>query len=156
MDALASYVTFLDADGAETGLSIHNFPHADPLRFYEGRTYLHAGFGYTGAEVSLDAANSEAALVFVVTDLMLATAEKAAKERWLAEVWTVWLDPDTLAETTDRLEELYVVTSWKQNLRELVMTLGSPLDARDAEIPARVLTRKLVGNLPPSGAISFL
>lgn len=155
MDNLVTFVSFLDQEGIPVGLDIQNF-YPERTRSYQGRQFMWGGFGYTGAEVSLAAANVEATLVFVVSDLMLSYAQRAHTERWLARVWTVWLDPETLEETTDRLEEIYSVTSWTQNLTNLAMTLSSPLDARDAEIPSRVLTRALVGDLPPSGSVLFL
>lgn len=155
MDALATFVSFQSQEGVPVGLDIQNF-YAEQVRTYEGRQFMWAGFGYTGAAVSLAAANVEATLVFMVTDLMLSYAQLAHQQRWLARVWTVWLDPDTLDETSDQLEEVYSVSSWTQDLSNLAMTLSSPLDAQDAEIPARVLTRTMVGDLPPSGSVLFI
>lgn len=155
MYALSTYINFIDHDGNAMNLRFQNF-FPDETRAYEGKTYQPAGFGYTGAAVDLNAANVEASLVFLVSDLILSFAQQAADDEWLVEVQTVWLDPDTLQETSDRLEEVYGVTGWSHNQRELVMRLGSPLDAQAAELPARVLSQKMVGNLPARGSISFV
>ena len=155
MDALSTYISFIDRAGARVGYEFQNF-HAEQARTYEGLDYLWAAFGYTGAAVDIQAANVDASLVFTVTDLMLAFAQQAADNEWLVRVWTVWLDPETLDETSDRLEEVYAITSWSHNRTELTLRLASPLDAQAAEIPSRVLSRKLVGSLPPSGTIAFV
>jgi hypothetical protein len=155
MDAIATYIDFLDSDGARLGYAFQNF-FSESSRSVDLVSYLWAGFGYSGAAVDINAANVEASLVFAVSDLMLGYAEQAIQNDWLVNVKTIWLDPVTLAETSDLLDETYAITSYKHNLSELVMTLGSPLDAQTAELPARVLSRKLVGNLPPTGAISLI
>jgi hypothetical protein len=154
-DALASYISFEDREGTALGFDFQNF-HVQQTRSYEGRSYLFAGFGYTGSTVDIAAANIDANLIFLVTDLMISLVEQAAAEEWLCRVKTVWLDPGSFAETSDRLEEVFSVVSWACNQEELVLRLASPLDAQAAELPARVLSRRLVGNLPPSGAISFV
>jgi hypothetical protein len=155
MDALASYISFTDRDGVYLGLDFQNF-FPEEIRLYLTREHLFAGFGYTGSTVDIAAANIEASLVFLATDLMISIAEQAAAEQWLCRVRTVWLDPETLEETTDRLVEVFSVTSWAYNQEELVLRLASPLDAQAAELPARVLTRQMVGDLPATGSISFV
>lgn len=153
--ALSTYISFLDRDGVSQDLRFQNF-FPDQARDYEGQIFQPAGFGYTGAAVDIQAANVEASLVFLVTDLLLDFVDNTAMQQWLVSVWTVWLDPETLEETSDRLEEVYAISSYSHNQRELVMTLSSPLDAQTAELPARVLSRAIVGNLPPTGAVPFI
>ena len=155
MDALGTYVAFTDKAGVDRGINVQNF-HAAQTRTVLGRDFLYGAFGYTGAVVDIDAANLEASLVFGTAELWLNVAQQATDEEWLARIWTIWLDPDTLAETSDMLSEVYAVTSWVSNLSEVILTLSSPLDAQRAELPARVLSRKIVGDLPPSGNVEFL
>lgn len=155
MDALASYISFIDQAGVPVGQNFQNF-HMEATRSYEGRSYMWAGFGYSGAVVDIDAANVEATLVFYVTDLMLALAEQAMSQYWLVNVKTVWLDPQTLNETSDRVEEFYAVAGYQHNLTEMTMRLASPLDAQAAELPARVLSQRIVGRLPPTGALQLI
>ena len=62
-----------------------------------GRGELHfAGFGYSGSSVDLQGGNIDAQLIFVVNDLSLNMAKKAADERQIVVIKTVWLDPETL------------------------------------------------------------
>lgn len=155
MDALASYIQFLDEGGNPTGNNFQNF-FAEETRSYEGGSYLWAGFGYSGAAVDINAANMSAQLIFYLSSVMLGFAETAARENWLVRIYTVWLDPDTLVETSDRVEEIFAVTAWSHDLTQLTMELSSPLDAQAAELPARVLSEKIVGRLPPTGSVSFI
>ena len=155
MDALASYISFMTFDGSDTGVNFQNF-FPDQSRSYEGRSYAASGFGYSGATFNLQGANVEGVLVFPVTEMSQSFIRQAADERWLVRVKTVWLDPDTLAETGNRIEEIYAVVAWKNNSTELQVSLSSVLNAQDAEVPARVLSRRIVGSLPPKGAIDFV
>lgn len=154
-DALASYVSFMDFDGNDTGVNFQNF-FANQTRSYEGRSYAASGFGYSGATFDLQGANVEAVLVFPATEMSQSFIAQAANERWLARVKTVWLNPETLAETGNRIEEIFAVTAWKNTLTEVQVSLSSVLNAQDTEIPSRVLSRRIVGNLPPKGSIDFV
>ena len=154
MDAFASYITFLTFEGSDTGVRFQNF-HQD-TRSYEGRSYPFSGFGYSGATYDLQGANVEGVLLFPSNEMSQSFIAQAAEDRWLVEVKTVWLNPDTYAETSNRLTEVYAVVSWSNNLTELECRLSSPLNAQDAELPARVLSQRIVGSLPPKGSISLV
>lgn len=158
MDAFASYIDFLDSSGTRLGYAFHNFPRApgSQIRTVDGIEFLWAEFGYTGAAVDINGANLESALLFAVSDLMLGYAQQADDNNWLVRVRSIWLDPVTLEETSDELDETYQITSYQHDLNELIMTLGSPLDAQSAEIPARVLSRSIVGELPTTGQLSLV
>ena len=154
-DALASYISFMKADGVDVGVNFQNFFNQQ-TRSYEGRSYAASGFGYSGATFDLQGANTEGVLVFPVTEMSQSFIREAADERWLVRVKTVWLDPETLDETSERIEEIYEVVAWKNNLTELQVSLSSVLNAQDAEIPSRVLSQRIVGSLPPKGSIDFI
>ena len=154
-NALASYVSFMDSDGVDVGVNFQNFFNNE-TRNYEGRAYSASGFGYSGAIFDLQAANTEGVLVFPVTEMSQSWIRQAADERWLVRIKTVWLDPETLNETGDRIEEVYAVVAWRNNLTELQVSLSSVLNAQDAELPSRVLSQRIVGSLPPKGSIDFV
>ena len=155
MDALAGFIVFQTKAGVDVGINLQNF-YAEESRTYLGRTFAWAGFGYSGASVDLNATNTEAQLGFAITPLTITTAKQAAEQEWLVEVNTVWINPDTMQETTDRLTEIYTVTSYRSDTRTLTMNLSSPLDAQSAEIPSRVLTARMVGQLPATGQVSLI
>lgn len=155
MDALASYIVFQDQAGVDVGFNMQNY-HAEQSRVYIGRTFMWGGFGYTGSSVDLNASNTESQLVFAINPLVLSTVKQAVDSEWIVQVNTVWLDPDTLDETADRLTEIYTAVGYQTDTVNVTLRLGSPLDAQSAEIPSRVLTRKIAGQLPATGQLSFI
>jgi len=76
---------------------------------------------------------------------------QAVTDRWLIKLRTVWLDPDTLVESSTYSEELYAVTGLEHDSSRLSVRLGSPLDAVREHAPRRSLTQQLVGSLPTTG-----
>ena len=72
-------------------------------RFYDQTNYIYGAFGFSGAAVDADAANVEATLVMQLNEVEFNFATTAADNLYLAQVRTVWLDPETLDETNLRL-----------------------------------------------------
>jgi hypothetical protein len=93
--------------------------------------------------------------VFAVNNLALSIFQQAVEDRWLIEVRTVWLDPDTFVEGNTYGEETYAITGLEHDSSRLSVRLGSPLDAVTQNAPRRVLTQKLVGALPSTGNINL-
>jgi hypothetical protein len=154
--AIGTYVRFLEKDGSAplSPYNVQNF-HQGESRFYDQVEYLFGAFGFSGSTVDADAANVEATLVMQLNELNLNYATTAANNFYLAQVRTVWLDPDTLEETTLRLEELYMVVGFDHDNSRLNIRLGNSLDAFSANVPRRRLTQEMVGALPSTGNISF-
>ena len=80
---------------------------------------------------------------------------QAAEAMWLAQISTVWLDPDDLSEQGPHSKELYAITGISHDSSRLSVRLGSPLDAVQQNVPRRVLTTALVGELPSTGQINL-
>lgn len=154
MDALCIFASFRDRSDNRVGIDFQNF-YAEDAKSHNGITYSWAGFGYSGASVNIDAASIEATLVFPTNELSLSVLTSAVTQEWLVEVETVWLDPETLATTSDRLTEFYSCIGVANDFEQVALRLGSALDAQTAELPARVLSRRLVGNLPATGAVGL-
>ena len=152
--AVGTYVLLKQPDGLVTPFRFQNF-HAGEVRTFEGLPYLYAGFGFSGGTLDLQGANISAALVFAVNKLDLDVFKQAADERWIAQVSTVWLDPDTLAETDNYSSEVYQIIGFEHDSSRLQIRLGSPLNAVGADAPRRTLTQRLVGALPSTGQISL-
>ena len=123
---------------------------------WEGRDYLFAGFGYSGSTIDLEAANISASLVFAVNQLSLNLAKEAADNRWIVEIESVWLNPETLATDRSYLKDTFMVTGFDHDTMRLNMRLSSPLDAVAGDAPRRRLTEDLVGALPSTGQIALL
>ena len=152
--AIGSYIKLTDAEGVPTGYQFQNF-HVGETRSYSGTGYMYAGFGFSGGTLDLEAGNVTANLVFSANALDLVVFQEAADRRWLIEVRTVWLDPESLAESGTFSEEVYAVTGFEHDTSRLSVRLGNPLDAVSANAPRRVLTQNLVGSLPSTGNINL-
>ncbi len=154
MIAIGTYIQLVTGDQASTGYQFQNF-HVGETRSYNGTSYMYAGFGFSGGTLDLEAGNVSASLVFAVNQLDLAVFQQAADDRWLAEIRTVWLNPDTLAETGTYSEEVYAITGFEHDTSRLSVRLGNPLDAVSQNAPRRLLTQDLVGSLPSTGNINL-
>ena len=154
MIAIGTYIKLVTNDQAATGYQFQNF-HVGENRNYNGASYMYAAFGFSGGTLDLEAGNVSASLVFAVNELDLVVFKQAADDRWLAQIRTVWLNPDTLDETGTYSEELYAITGFEHDTSRLSVRLGNPLDAVSQNAPRRVLTQKLVGSLPSTGNINL-
>jgi hypothetical protein len=152
--ALGTYISLRTRKGGKTGYAFQNFFHGE-TRTYNGEQYIHAAFGFSGSAVDVTAANISASLVFAVNQLDLNVFKLAADELWIVRVRTVWLEPDTLVETSTYLEEVYAVTGFEHDTSKLSVRLSSPLDAVTGHAPRRTLNQALVGALPTTGSISM-
>ena len=154
MLAIGIYLKLLLPSGASSSYRFQNFFQGE-TRTYNGSSYVYGAFGFSGGTLDLDGGNISASLVFSLNALSLAVFGQAVNDKWLAEIRTVWLDPDTFNETTQHSEELYAITGFNHNLSQLTVRLGSPLDAVQSNLPRRVLTTDLVGELPSTGEINL-
>lgn len=125
-------------------------------RTYGGIQYNFASFGYSGNTTDLQAGNINASLVFSMNELVLNMATEAADNRWIVEVQTVWLDPETLLEQANYTTDVFMITGFEHDHQRLSMTLSSPLDAISGDAPRRRLTEALVGALPSTGQVQLI
>ena len=154
MLAIGIYLKLLEADGSNSGYQFQNFFQGE-TRSYAGDDYVFGAFGFSGGTLDLEGGNIEASLVFAVNELSFAVFSQAAEDMWLAQIRTVWLEPDTLDESGQHSEEVYAVTGIGHDNSQLNVRLGSPLDAVRQNVPRRVLTTALVGELPSTGQINL-
>jgi hypothetical protein len=152
--AIGTYIKLLNPNGSSTGYLFQNFFQGE-TRVFEGDNYLFGAFGFSGATLDLQAANISASLVFALNELALTIFNQAVNDQWLVDVRTVWLDPDTLIETSLYTQETYAVIGMEHDSQRLSVRLGSPLDAVRQNTPRRSLTQALVGSLPTTGDISL-
>ena len=125
-------------------------------RTYGGIQYNFASFGYSGNTTDLQAGNINASLVFSMNELVLNMATEAADNRWIVNVQTVWLDPETLLEQANYTTDVFMITGFEHDHQRLNMTLSSPLDAINGDAPRRRLTEALVGALPSTGQVQLI
>jgi len=151
--AIGTYISFRTRSDGVTPYNFQNFFPSE-TRDYDGQTYLFACFGFSGGSVDLEASDVQATLAFGQSQLCSTFVKQSCDEYWIVRIRSVWLDPETLEETTTFLEEIYSCISYENDLSRLNLTLGSPLDAVRSEVPQRVLSQELVGSLPTTGAIN--
>ncbi len=147
--AIGTFASFNDF------IFLQNF-FAGESRTYEGMQYNFASFGYSGNTTDLQAGNINASLVFSMNELVLNMATEAADNRWIVNVRTVWLDPDTLLEQATYTTDVFMITGFDHDHQRLNMTLSSPLDAISGDVPRRRLTEALVGALPSTGQVQLI
>lgn len=152
--AIGTYIRLLNENGTDSGYRFQNFFMGE-TRSYAGVDYMPAAFGFSGGALDIQAANITANLVFSLNELGLSIFTQAVNERWLIQLRTVWLDPDTLDETNTFSEEIYAITGMEHDTSRLSVRLGSPLDAVKENAPKRTLSAALVGALPTTGEISL-
>ena len=152
--AIGIYLKLEDADGVDTGNQFQNFFQGE-TRSYNGDDYIFGAFGFSGGTLDIQAANIQANLVFALSNLALAVFSRAANEFWLARIRTVWLDPETFEEGETHSEELYAITGLEHDSSRISVRLGSPLDAVQQNVPRRVLSLRMVGELPSTGDINL-
>ena len=154
MLAIGIYLKLLLPEGTDSGYRFQNFFQGE-TRTYDGDKYIFGAFGFSGGTLDLEGGNISASMVFSLNELSLSVFTQAANEMWLAQIRTVWLEPDTFDETSQHSEELYAITGLNHDNAQLSVRLGSPLDAVQANLPRRVLTTALVGELPSTGQINL-
>lgn len=147
--AIGTYLTVTDR-GMGSQLMVQNF--------FEGQApggFVFGAFGFSGSTVDVSGASVSATLVFAHSQLLLNVMRHACDERWLAKVKTVWLDPDSYAETGVFSEELYAILSYEHDLTRVQVRLGSPLDAITEQVPRRTLNRWIAGSVPTNSTLNL-
>ena len=147
--ALGHYLTFTSSDG-EVVARFQNFNIKE-----EVGEYGFAPFGFSGMTVNFKGDNVDATLVFPNDPLTRAWATTAVNNSWLAEVEVRLLDPDD--RTKSEVMHTYVgqVSEGGWDETTINLTINTVLDAVRGTVPARRLTKVLVGNIPTSSRVSL-
>lgn len=145
--ALGHYLTFTTHDG-EVVAKYQNFNVKETV---DG--YSFAPFGFSGMTVNFKGDNVDATLMFPNDPLTRNWVTAAVQASWLAEVEVRLLNPDDL--TQSELVHTYVgqVSEGGWDETTVNLTVNTVLDAVQGMVPARRLTKHLVGNLPTSSNV---
>ena len=150
--AFVNYARFLQANGTPTVYAYQNFS-INQTRTYDSITYAFAPFGYTLGAGSKGGDRSDSSLVAGLDQLTVNLFAEAVESRWLLEIKTVSLDPETFADDVLVRTELWRIAQYEMDTERVVLKLSSPLDATKGDIPKRRLSTKLVGALPSTGSL---
>jgi hypothetical protein len=152
--AFVNYSRFLQPDGTPTSpvYAYQNFSINEP-RIYGGITYQFAPFAYTMGAGSGGGDRSDSSLLAGLDPISVNLFAEAVESRWLLEVKTVSLDPETFADDALVRSELWRIAQYEMDTERVILKLSSPLDATKGDIPKRRLTTGLVGALPSTGSL---
>jgi len=150
--AFVNYSRFLTSAGVATAYAYQNFSINQP-RIYGGVTYQFAPFAYALGAGSKGGDRSDSSLVAGLDTISVNLFAEAVEDRYLLEVKTVSLDPETFADDALIRTELWRVAQYEMDTERVILNLSSPLDATKGDIPKRRLTTKLVGALPSTGSL---
>ena len=150
--AFVNYSRFLTSAGVATAYAYQNFSINQP-RIYGGVTYQFAPFAYTLGAGSKGGDRSDSSLIAGLDPISVNLFAEAVQDRYLLEVKTVSLDPETFADDALIRTELWRVAQYEMDTERVILKLSSPLDATKGDIPKRRLSTKLVGALPSTGSL---
>ena len=125
-------------------------------RRWDGKDFIFSGFGYSGSTTDLQGGNVDSQLVWPVNELTLGMCKEAVDRKWIVEVKTVWLNPDTLIEKSNFMNDTFMAVGFDHDLARISLRLSSPMDAISGDVPRRRLTENLVGAMPSTGEILLL
>jgi hypothetical protein len=150
--AFVNYSRFLTSAGVATAYAYQNFS-INQTRNHGGVTYQFAPFAYTLGAGSKGGDRSDSSLVAGLDPISVNLFAEAVESRYLLEVKTVSLDPETFADDALIRTELWRVAQYEMDTERVILKLSSPLDATKGDIPKRRLSTKLVGALPSTGSL---
>jgi len=150
--AFVNYSRFLTSAGVATAYAYQNFS-INQSRTYGGVTYQFAPFAYTLGAGSKGGDRSDSSLVAGLDPISVNLFAEAVEDRYLLQVKTVSLDPETFADDALIRTELWRVAQYEMDTERVILKLSSPLDATKGDIPKRRLSTKLVGALPSTGSL---
>nr|BDD46117.1 hypothetical protein 16 [bacterium] len=118
--------------------------------------YAYLSFIYQGAAKSRSGDNLQATLVLANNPLAMEIANQLVAEYATITVENWLMDPASYDRRTQLTEEVWLASSLAYDPETVEVVLSSSLDAIGTQAPTRVLTRKLVGALPTTGAVQNL
>ena len=147
--AFGNYLTFTTRDG-EVVAKYQNFNIKETI---DG--YGFAPFGFGGMTVNFKGDNVDALLVFPNDPLTRNWATTAVQYSWLAEVEVRLLNNDDFTQSDLLLTYVGQVSEGGWDETSVNLTLNTVLDAVQGMVPARRLTKYLVGNIPTASNVSL-
>lgn len=152
--AICHYIQFKSAQGSPiSGYAFQNF-FIGETKLRTSINYLFAPFATSTGAGTKGGDRSDAALVAPVYPLTASLFVEACQQRWLLEIISVLLDPETYDEVMTITSETWMCAKPELDTERAVLRLSSPLDAVDGQVPRRVVSSALVGSVPTTGALS--
>ena len=114
---------------------------------YGGLSFDYLSFIYQGATKNRTGDNLEAQIVLSVNEISTGISRNAVNNRWHVRVYSATMTASGTVAKVLTVEN-WIAASMTYDNQTLEIVLSSGIDAVGANAPTRVMTRKLVGNLP--------
>ena len=114
---------------------------------YDRLSFDYLSFIYQGATKNRTGDNLEAQIVLSVNEISTGISRKAVNNRWHVRVYSATMTASGAVAKVLTVED-WIAASMTYDNQTLEIVLSSGIDAVGANAPTRVMTRKLVGNLP--------
>ena len=114
---------------------------------YGGLSFGYLSFIYQGATKNRTGDNLEAQIVLSVNEISTGISRNAVNNRWHVRVYSATMTASGTVAKVLTVEN-WIAASMTYDNQTLEIMLSSGIDAVGANAPTRVMTRKLVGNLP--------
>lgn len=146
--SIGNYIRF-QAPSAGTEYRFQNFFIGKTVT-YDAKPYTFLPFGFSGVSINRNGDNTDASVVLPNNRLSRAWALEAVRDRWLAQVYVMMLDPANSEDPTLMHQYIGKTSSGRWDETSLSLTLNTVLDAVGGEVPQRRITQTLVGHIPVS------
>ena len=114
---------------------------------YDRLSFDYLSFIYQGATKNRTGDNLEAQIVLSVNEISTGISRNAVNNRWHVRVYSATMTASGTVAKVLTVEN-WIAASMTYDNQTLEIVLSSGIDAVGANAPTRVMTRKLVGNLP--------
>jgi len=119
---------------------------------YGGVSYPYLSFIYQGAAKNRTGDNLEAQILLSVNQISTGLAKEAVDGKYMVKMYSALMnDNDTVKKVLT--EDTWVAATMSYDNENVEVLLSSAIDAVGANAPTRVLTRKIVGDLPITASI---
>lgn len=151
IQALSNFVTVKNA----AGVVQHRYQNAKvgEVIQLDGFDFHYLSFLYQGATKNRTGDNLESELYLAPNAVAMNIAREAVVNRWVVEVNTCTMNPQTFAVGKKLTIEVWLAASMNYDPEKLVILLSSGIDAVGAIAPTKSLTSKMVGALPSTASI---
>ena len=151
IQAFAVFLSITTPEGVVQG----RYQNAQPGQAitYQGQPYSYLSFIYRGSSRNRTGDNMESQLMLASNALAMNLVQAAVQGRWLAEVSSLTMHPETFEPGRVLARDVWTATGLSYDPESIEVLLSSTIDAVGANAPTRVLTEAMVGQLPVSSSI---
>ena len=154
IEAIGTFFRVYEVDGNGNPVWKYRFHNTLQQSVVKGsHTYSYLSFAYQGSTISRAGDNVQSSLILANNAIANAFGLECVQKNYHIIVDTTAVHPQTLAVTNALVSDTWLCSSMTYTPEAIEIVLTSGIDAVGARIPARVLSRELVGHIPVSAFI---